>query len=266
MHPRRPHGHSRPIGLARPLPSVGYFGVFGQAPGICPIIACAPYRGTVSRPRSSGDRALASGARCRRFESCRGHHNRPGRAAGSPFFIAAPPAVPRVPLRPPPDRPQSAARRPPATAPQPVAPVLPSDRRSSHDRDRSHRAHELRAGGRGPPVRRQDGVRRRRRAGRCGRGAAVRGEAPLRSRPRDVRSRALARSRGAALRGGLRGVPLVASELRGPARRQARWRRERPCAHGPSAGRAGRGAGGALRGLEARVGLPQQAGAGLRHR
>ncbi len=25
------------------------------------------------RPRSSGDRALASGARCRRFESCRGH-------------------------------------------------------------------------------------------------------------------------------------------------------------------------------------------------
>jgi hypothetical protein len=28
------------------------------------------------RPRSSGDRALASGARCRRFESCRGHFQR----------------------------------------------------------------------------------------------------------------------------------------------------------------------------------------------
>jgi hypothetical protein len=28
------------------------------------------------RPRSSGDRALASGARCRRFESCRGHCRR----------------------------------------------------------------------------------------------------------------------------------------------------------------------------------------------
>ena len=41
----------------------------------CPIIAQHPPGGTLnSCPRSSGDRALASGARCRRFESCRGHH------------------------------------------------------------------------------------------------------------------------------------------------------------------------------------------------
>ena len=38
------------------------------------------------RPRSSGDRALASGARCRRFESCRGYSpfERARRASGLP--------------------------------------------------------------------------------------------------------------------------------------------------------------------------------------